>query len=567
MSNEALLHIQALHIAFEQDGIIQQAVNGIDLQIRAGETVALVGESGSGKSVTALSLVQLLPKASVRYPQGRIDFIPKNGKAINLLEQPEAVLQHIRGKEIACIFQEPMSALNPLMTCGKQVMEILLQHEALTPEAARKKTIQLFEEVKLPQPETMVERYPHELSGGQKQRVMIAMAIACEPRLLIADEPTTALDVGMQQVIIDLLRELQAKYKMAILFISHDLQVVAQLAQRIAVMYRGDILEQGETKTILENPQHPYTQGLLACRPNKSIRVERLATVADYMQAENPNTIETKVISNSAFQSRLQQLQEQETLLSIKDLCIDYGKPSGLFGQSKPQFRAVNEVSFSIPRGSTLGLLGESGSGKTSIGKAIVGLNAISSGDIVYQGKSKHHLRGNDLQAYRRQVQLIFQDPYAALNPRMRIGDAIEEPMIVHRLYPPHERKQRVNELLLKVGLLPEHARRYPHEFSGGQRQRITIARALALKPTLLVCDESVSALDVSVQAQVLNLLKDLQQSENLTYLFISHDIAVVKHISDYIAVMQDGKLIEFNDAERLFREPKETFTKQLLGV
>ncbi len=565
MQNEALLHIQELHIAFQQDGVLQSAVHGINLTVHAGETVALVGESGSGKSVTALSIVQLLAKSTVRYPQGQIHFVPKNGKSMNLLEQSETVLQHIRGKEIACIFQEPMSALNPLMTCGQQVMEMLLQHETISPKAARKKTMQLFEEVKLPQPETVVDRYPHELSGGQKQRVMIAMAIACEPRLLIADEPTTALDVGMQQVIIELLRELQAKYNMAILFISHDLHVVAQLAQRIAVMYRGNILEQGETKTILENPQHPYTQGLLACRPNTGIRVKHLPTLSEFMDGQQ-RASKHEPISPNAFQERLRNLETMPTLFELNNVSIVYGEKKGLFQRKKSGVKAVDGVSFSIQAGSTLGLLGESGSGKTSIGKALVRLNPIAGGEILYRGQSVSELRGDALQTYRRDVQMIFQDPYAALNPRMRIGNAIEEPMHVHGLHTPNERRDKVLELLTRVGLQPEQARRYPHEFSGGQRQRITIARALALQPKVLVCDESVSALDVSVQAQVLNLLFNLREQFQLTYLFISHDVAVVKHISDYIAVMQHGKLVEYNNANELFLSPQAAFTKQLIG-
>ncbi|MBU3677918.1 MAG: ABC transporter ATP-binding protein, partial [Chitinophagaceae bacterium] len=362
-----------------------------------------------------------------------------------------------------------------LMTCGKQVMEMLLQHETLSPEAARKKTMQLFEEVKLPQPETVVDRYPHELSGGQKQRVMIAMAIACEPRLLIADEPTTALDVGMQQVIIELLRELQVKYKMAILFISHDLHVVAQLAQRIAVMYRGEILEQGETKTILENPQHPYTKGLLACRPNTAIRVKHLSTLSQFMES-NVGTSSEEPISPQAFQERLQRLEAKPTLFELKNVSIVYGAKQGLFQRKNSGVKAVDGVSFSIQAGSTLGLLGESGSGKTSIGKALVRLNPIAGGEILYRGQSVSELRGDALQTYRREVQMIFQDPYAALNPRMRIGDAIEEPMQVHGLHAPGERRDNVLELLRRVGLQPEQAKRYPHEFSGGQRQRITIA-------------------------------------------------------------------------------------------
>lgn len=566
MSHDVIVSVQSLQIDFQQEGETHTAVKGVSFDIRAGETLALVGESGSGKSVTALSLVRLIPTPPVHYPNGKITYVQKNGKSVDVLLMSDQQMQSIRGKEIACIFQEPMSALNPLMTCGKQVIEMIRQHEPIDYNAAREKALRLFNEVKLPMAESMLDRYPHELSGGQKQRVMIAMAIACEPRLLIADEPTTALDVSMQGVIIDLLKELQAKYKMAILFISHDLNVVSSLAHHIAVMYKGELVEQGPCAAILNNPQHPYTKGLLACRPNIKVRVNHLATLSDFLDP-NKQTKEVEPISRSNFNHRIESLATSKPLLELHDVSIVYNQRNSWFGKKTAGVQAVNRVSLMLHEGSTLGLLGESGSGKTSIGKALVLLNKTSEGTMLYKGQDIQALRGDALQQYRREVQMIFQDPYAALNPRMRIGDAIEEPMHVHGLQAPKQRYEKVIELLELVGLSADHYKRYPHEFSGGQRQRITIARALALEPKLLVCDESVSALDVSVQAQVLNLLLDLREQFKLTYLFISHDVAVVKHISDFIAVMQRGKVVEYNDAESLFATPQDAFTKELLGA
>lgn len=565
MSHDVIVSVQSLQIHFQQEGETHTAVKGVSFDIRAGETLALVGESGSGKSVTALSLVRLIPSPPVHYPNGKITYVQKNGKAIDVLSMNEKQMQSIRGKEIACIFQEPMSALNPLMTCGKQVIEMIQHHEPIDNKTAREKALRLFNEVKLPMAEDMLDRYPHELSGGQKQRVMIAMAIACEPRLLIADEPTTALDVSMQGVIIDLLKELQAKYKMAILFISHDLNVVSALAQHIAVMYKGELVEQGPCATILNNPQHPYTKGLLACRPNIKVRVNHLATLSDFLNP-NKHTKGAEPVSRSSFNNRIDLLVNSTPLLELHDVSIVYAKKSSWFGKKSAGAHAVNRVSLILHEGSTLGLLGESGSGKTSIGKALVRLNNTSEGTMLYKGQDIQNLRGDALNQYRREVQMIFQDPYAALNPRMRVGEAIEEPMHVHGLHSAKQRREKMHELLALVGLHSDQAKRYPHEFSGGQRQRITIARALALEPKLLVCDESVSALDVSVQAQVLNLLIDLREQFKLTYLFISHDVAVVKHISDFIAVMQQGKIVEYNNTEDLFASPKDVFTQRLLG-
>jgi peptide/nickel transport system ATP-binding protein len=462
-----------------------------------------------------------------------------------------------------------MTSLNPLMPCGKQVIEVIQLHQNCSYLEAEHKTIELFTEVKLPNPKQLLTRYPHELSGGQKQRVMIAMAISCKPSLLIADEPTTALDVTVQRVILDLLKELQLKYNMAILFITHDLNLVRHFADYVAVMYKGNIVEYNATTTIFEAPTATYTKGLLACRPSSNERVKYLKTVSEIMQSEsNHDTTKTKpsvIIQPNVFLQHIEDLKTRPTILSLKDLHVWYPIQTNFFGKTSAWYKAVNGIDLDLHEGETIGLVGESGCGKTTIGKTIVKLNPITTGNIYFKGKSISSFSKSELADYRKKVQIIFQDPYSSLNPRVTIGDAIKEPMIVHGLYSDKNRKEKVIELLTKVDLKPEHYDRYPHEFSGGQRQRICIARALALEPECMICDESVSALDVSVQAQVLNLLVKLREEFKLTYLFISHDMAVVKHICDNIAVMHQGKILEFDNSENLYKNPKEEFTQKLL--
>lgn len=564
-----ILDIQHLSISFQTEDATTVAIQDVSIQLIAGKTVALVGESGSGKSVTAMSILQLLPSPPAIYKSGKLIFQTKSGLEVNLLEITQTQLQAIRGHEIGMIFQEPMTSLNPLMPCGKQVIEVIQLHQNCTYQEAEQKTIELFTEVKLPNAKQLLSRYPHELSGGQKQRVMIAMAISCKPSLLIADEPTTALDVTVQRVILDLLKELQLKYNMAILFITHDLNLVRNFADYVAVMYKGNIVEYNETRTIFETPTAPYTKGLLACRPSSNERVKYLKTVSEIMQSDSihdtTKTNPSVIIQPKEFIQHIDDLKTRPTILSLKDLHVWYPIQTNFFGKTSAWYKAVNGVDLNIHEGETIGLVGESGCGKTTIGKTIVKLNPITTGNIYFKGKSISSFSKSELADYRKKVQIIFQDPYSSLNPRVSIGDALKEPMIVHGLYSDKNRKEKVIELLTKVDLKPEHYDRYPHEFSGGQRQRICIARALALEPECIICDESVSALDVSVQAQVLNLLVKLREEFRLTYLFISHDMAVVKHICDNIAVMHQGKILEFDNSENLYKNPKEEFTKKLL--
>ncbi len=566
-SDITLLDIQNLSIDFQIEKNTTHAIQTISFALHAGKTLALVGESGSGKSVTALSILKLLSTPPAQYVNGEIFFQTKNKERIDLLQLDEEALRNIRGNEIGFIFQEPMTSLNPLMRCGLQVAESIRLHQKCTKDKAREKTIALFEEVKLPNPKEIFYRYPHELSGGQKQRVMIAMAISCNPTLLIADEPTTALDVTVQKTILELLKELQRKNGMAILFITHDLNLVKHFSDDVMVMYQGKCVEKQDTKSLFAYPQHPYTRGLLACRPDKNHRVKYLKTVAEIV-ATNPeeNKLEeNNWIADTAFATRIENINKSTPLFVLQDVQIWYPTNRSFIGKTNAWYTAVNGVNLNIHEGETMGLVGESGCGKTSIGKAIVKLTDITSGQIMYKGKSIADLNKADTQQYRRDVQLIFQDPYSSLNPRISIGEAIQEPMHVHGIHPAKNRKEKTIELLNKVGLSAEHYHRYPHEFSGGQRQRICIARALALQSTFLICDESVSALDVSVQAQVLNLLVALRDEFNLTYLFISHDIGVVKHISDHVAVMQKGLIVEMNDAENLFKHPSQLYTQELL--
>lgn len=559
-----LLTIKNLTVSFQTEESEVLALQNLNLKISPSRTLALVGESGSGKSVCAMSILRLIPSPPSLIRSGQILFKTKAGKIIDLLTCTTEEIQSIRGREISMIFQEPMTSLNPLIKCGHQVMEILPLN-GMPKNEAKARTLALFEDVKLPNPNEIFDRYPHEISGGQKQRVMIAMAIACQPQLLIADEPTTALDVSIQKIILELLADLQKKYNMSVLFITHDLNLVKRFADEVAVLYRSELVENNNTKELFEQPQHQYTKGLIACRPSVKERVLKLKTIQEIIDAQGHNPSSNNTIDKVRYQENLDRIQKSDTILEIQNLKVWYPTQRNFLGQATSHFKAVNDVSLQLRSGETLGLVGESGCGKTTLGKAIVLLNPITDGQILYKGKNISKLSGSEKAEYRRQVQIIFQDPYSSLNPRVSIGETIQEPMEVHGLFSAKERKVKTEELLFKVGLKPEHYRRYPHEFSGGQRQRISIARALALQPEFIICDESVSALDVSIQAQILNLLADLKTEFSLSYLFISHDLGVVKHISDYVAVMNKGKIIEYQDAENLYQHPIESYTQNLI--
>lgn len=562
-----LLHISNLQIAFETELGTSVAVQDSSFTVDRGEVVAIVGESGSGKSVTSLSILQLLPSKTVRYPKGSILFSSDGEDAINILDLKEAELRNIRGSQISMIFQEPMTSLNPVFTCGEQVIEAILQHTSVSKAIAREQTLDLFRKVKLPDPESIFKRYPHQLSGGQKQRVMIAMAMSCKPDLLICDEPTTALDVTVQQTILELLKELQQTHNMGIIFITHDLGVVAQIADRAIVMYKGAIVDQGPVKQLFTNPGHPYTKALLACRPALHPKGHQLPVVSDFLD-ENGKEKNLPFSTSEKEPVPIYSLEKKEPLLQIQDLSIHFTVSKNLLGKTRRVLKAVDGISFDVLTGETLGLVGESGCGKTTLGRALLGLIPATSGKISYQGRDLTSINKNDWKRLRKDVQIIFQDPYSSLNPRLTIGEAIAEPLKVHGLESSStNRKEKVVALLEKVGLSSSHFQRYPHEFSGGQRQRIVIARALALEPSFVVCDESVSALDVSVQAQVLNLLNDLKKEFGFTVVFISHDLSVVKYISDRILVMNKGQLEEIGEASSIYSRPQKAYTQKLLAA
>jgi peptide/nickel transport system ATP-binding protein len=551
-----LLSIQNLEISFKKEGIYEAVINSISYHINENEIVGVVGESGSGKSVSALAIMGLLPSRISKITNGEILFDGKNIANLSVKE-----LRSVRGNDIAIIFQEPMSSLNPSLSCGFQVQEILLQHKSLSKVEARNETVLLFEKVKLANPEMIFEKYPHEISGGQKQRVMIAMAIACKPKLLIADEPTTALDVTVQKEIIELLKEIQQETGMSILFISHDLSLVSEIAHRVFVMYQGQIVEQGEVKQIFANPRHNYTKALIASRPSLDVRLKRLPTIQDFLN----NTIDTSVVTSNDRSQFHELLYDKKPILEVINLEKEYFSTVGFFG-GKNGFKAVNDVSFKLYEGETLGLVGESGCGKSTLGNAILLLDKATAGQILYRGQDITKLGTAAVKALRKEIQIIFQDPYSSLNPRIPVGKAIMEPMKVHGLYAnDKERKAKAIEILERVGLGASYFNRYPHEFSGGQRQRIGIARTIALQPKLIVCDESVSALDISVQAQVLNLLNELKENFGFTYIFISHDLAVVKYMSDQVLVMNQGKIEEIADADVLYANPQKEYTKKLI--
>ncbi len=602
---EPILDVRNLQVEFSGDGNTVKAVNGISFQLHRGETLGIVGESGSGKSVTSLAVMGLIQSPG-KVSGGEILFRPQeNGQPIDLRTLPPEEIQLYRGGDIAMIFQEPMTSLNPVYTIGFQLTEAILRHRNITAGEAKQQAIAGLQEVKLlpsdeiiaqqyidtgtaPQDKgqltrlvkahkaAILERYPHELSGGQLQRVMIAMAISCNPLLLIADEPTTALDVTVQATIIDLMRELQQQREMGMIFITHDLGLIAEVADQVAVMYKGKVVEYGESRQIFNNPQHPYTKGLVACRPTLDSFPQKLLTVSDYMNVEESETGEAVIKAKSPespvqvtpeeIKQRLTYLQEQPALLQVRDLKVGF-PVRGMFGGTKRYHMAVNGVSFDVKQGETLGLVGESGCGKTTTGRALLRLIEPMGGQIMFEGRDITPLTGEPLQKLRRQMQIVFQNPFSALNPRLKVGDIVMEPLLIHSIgKSKKEQRERAGYLLERVGLSADAMNRYPHQFSGGQRQRVCIARALALNPKFIICDESVSALDVSVQAQVLNLLKELQSEFGLTYIFISHDLSVVKFMSDRILVMNRGEIVEQGVAEEIYRQPKQEYTQKLIS-
>ncbi|MCG8309363.1 MAG: ABC transporter ATP-binding protein [Cytophagales bacterium] len=574
-----ILQVENLSVSFVHHGVETKAVDDVNFNVHQGESIGIVGESGSGKSVTALSIMNLLLSPPAVIKSGKIYFRSNFFGVHDILKLSNQRLAAIRGNEIAMIFQEPMSSLNPVFTCGNQVKEALRIHTRLGEESARTKTLGLFEEVQLDDPGKIYRAYPHELSGGQKQRVMIAMAMSCNPSILIADEPTTALDVTVQSNILKLMENLRENHDTSLIFISHDLGVIAEIADRIIVMYKGKIVEMGNVFQIFNNPQHPYTKGLLACRPRLDIKLRKLPTVNDFManlsngngeKIQKYNSIGEALLLNAelkreTIQKRLDVIQGGP-ILRVKNLCKTFPIKKGLFGHTKEAVKAVDDVSFEIYPGETVGLVGESGCGKTTLGRTLIRLVDPDSGEIIFDGNSIHEMKSEALRQLRKKMQIIFQDPYSSLNPRQTIGEAIIEPLKIHKIINDKKaRKERAFELLQTVGLSPSHIHRFPHEFSGGQRQRVCIARALATNPQFIICDESVSALDVSVQAQVLNLLNELKQEFKFTYLFISHDLSVIKFMADRIFVMNKGKLIEIGYPDALFDRPKESYTGNLI--
>lgn len=555
----SLISFKDVTVDFNTPEGVVRAVNGISFDIKEGQTVGLVGESGSGKSVTSLAAMRLIPNPPGIISGGQILFQGKD-----LVKASEEEMRKIRGNDISMIFQEPMTALNPVFRVGDQIAEVLMLHKGMSRKEAWQKAEMLLDQVGIPNPKASIMKYPHEMSGGQKQRVCIAIAIACEPKLLICDEPTTALDVTIQKQVLDLMFDLQSKYNMGMLFITHDLSVIADIADDVVVMYRSNLVEQNNTEAIFTDAKHPYTKGLLSCRPSLEKNPSRLLTVADFMD-DAGNEIEidqAKLVPDEKKEKK----EETPTLLEIKGLSTHFPIKGGLFGRTVDHFKAVKEVSFKLQKGKTLGLVGESGCGKTTLGRTILRLIEPAAGQIIYDGIDVTKLDKDQMREMRSRMQIIFQDPYSSLNPRMTVGEILLEPMNLHNIGANKEEKiEKAKWLMEKVGLTAAQLSRYPHEFSGGQRQRICIARALAVNPEFIICDESVSALDVSVQAQVLNLLLDLQEEFGLTYIFISHDLSVVNFISDEVAVMKAGEIVEMDKASKVYHNPQKDYTKTLL--
>ena len=555
MATKKILDVSGLNISFGKNKKTTTVVNSIDFSLYENEILAIVGESGSGKSVTSKAIMGLLSDKNTHI-KGRIEF-----EQTSLLSISPKEFAGLRGNDIAMIFQEPMSALNPSLTCGFQVAEILLHHNKVTASQVKKEVLQLFEKVKLPRPQDIYTSYPHQISGGQMQRVIIAMAIACKPKILIADEPTTALDVTVQKEILQLLKDLQKQTGMSVLFISHDLALVCELADRVVVMYKGSIIEKGSVKEIFEAPKMPYTKALLASRPTLDVRYKILPTIASIAD----NSFTPKSISSQQRAKKHQKIYTKTPLLRVENIAKSYFSKVGFFGQTQ-EIKAVNGVSFDVFEGETLGLVGESGCGKSTLGKVILQLEKATKGAIFYKGKEITSLKSKDLRSLRKDIQLIFQDPYASLNPRKIIGQAIMEPMEVHNIGgSKKQQKGKAMKLLSRVGLESSYFHRYPHELSGGQRQRVGIARTIAMEPKLVICDESVSALDISVQAQVLNLLNELKEDFGFTYIFISHDLAVVKYMADQLLVMNQGAIEEIGDADEIYANPVKQYTKKLI--
>lgn len=574
--SDILLDVKNLVTEFKTENGILKAVNDISFQIKKKQVVGIVGESGSGKSVTSLSIMRLIPNPPGKIVAGEILYHANHNQIVDLSKITENAMRAYRGNDIAMIFQEPMTSLNPVFTCGYQVAEAIMLHQKCSKKEAIAKTLALFEQVKLPNPQRALRAYPHELSGGQKQRIMIAMAMSCKPKILIADEPTTALDVTVQKTILELIKDLSHQTDMSTIFITHDLGVIAEIADHVIVMYKGKIVEQGAVLNIFSNPQHPYTKGLLACRPPLSKRLSKLPVISDFMEdkegtvtekASNINKlIDAFVVDEKQTKARYEELQARKKILQLHGIETWFPSKTNLLGKPLEYIKAVDNVSFDVYEGETLGLVGESGCGKTTLGRTILRLIEPTKGSAIFDGKEIFKLPPHELKELRQHMQIIFQDPYSSLNPRMSVGNAILEPMQVHKKYSnDKERKEKVIELLEKVNMKAEHFLRYPHEFSGGQRQRICIARALALQPKFIICDESVSALDVSVQAQVLNLLIQLREEFKFTYIFISHDLSVVKFMSDRMVVMNKGKIEEMGIADEIYNNPQQDYTKKLI--